>query len=54
VPISLVPISLVRISLVRISPSRTANKARLAHAAGMAGARRASAAMKDCSGNRPE
>jgi hypothetical protein len=40
--------------LVRISPSRAASKARLACAAGMAGARRASAAMKDCSGNWPE
>jgi hypothetical protein len=33
---------LVRITLVRISPSRTADKARLAGAAGMAVARRAS------------
>jgi hypothetical protein len=33
---------MVRITLVRISPSRTANKAKLAGAAGMAVVRRAS------------
>ncbi len=44
----------MRISLVRISPSRTANKAKLACAARLAVARRGSAAMKDCSGNKPE